>query len=87
MHREIKEYPLDFAILFASFLAVLIFFFHLRFSLPLEQRLLLSLVSFYLLWGLVHHWYHHDLSLRVLGEYFLFAFLALLLGWSVFRFG
>ncbi len=87
MHREIKKYPLDFAILFASFLLVLVFFLYFRFSLSVEKRLLVSLVSFYLLWGIGHHWYHRDLSLRVLGEYLLFAFLALLLGWSVFRFG
>ncbi len=87
MHQEIKKYPLDFAILFISFLVVLAFFFHFRFSFSLEQRLLFSLVGFYLVWGLVHHWRHSDLTVRVVGEYLLFAFLALLLGWTVFRWG
>jgi len=85
MHKELKQYPLDFAILFASFIVVLVFFWHLRHILAAERTLLLGLVSFYLLWGLAHHLYHHDLTAKIMVEYLSFALLALAMGLVLFQ--
>ena len=80
MRKEIKRYPLDFAILFASFAINLAFFWNLRHILAAEKILLLGLVGFYLLWGLSHHLYHRDLTAKVAVEYLSFALLALVMG-------
>jgi len=80
MHKEIRRYPLDFAILFGIFSMVLVFFSQLRHILPAEKLLLFALASFYFLWGIIHHLYHRDLTLRVAIEYASFAALALALG-------
>ncbi len=85
MHKELKQYPLDFAILFASFAIALAFFWNLRHVLAAEKTLLLGLVSFYLLWGLAHHLYHHDLTAKVMVEYLSFALLALVMGLTLFQ--
>ncbi len=80
MQQEIKQYPFDFAVLFASFLAIFLVMWQQRHFITPEKTLLFILVGFYFLWGVGHHWHHHDLTLRIVTEYLSFALLALVLG-------
>lgn len=53
---------------------------------PNLQLISLLMTSFfYVLWGIVHHSLHHDISSKIVIEYVLFAALGVLLVLSVFH--
>lgn len=53
---------------------------------PQVQLIALMLASvLYVLWGVVHHFIHHDISLIIMVEYVLIAVLVITLGFFVIK--
>ena len=45
----------------------------------IQLSIVISMAAAYLVWGIIHHWQHKDLHIKVLFEYVLYAFLAVVI--------
>lgn len=72
MKRYLFKHILQYILILLVSSSVLITLFLLE---DRQQKILIiySLASLYLLWGILHHYYEHDLSLEVVLEYLIFA--------------
>lgn len=81
--KDFSHHPLHYFILLCSQVVGLwgIFWFSHQ---PTMQFYIFSYMSsVYVIWGIVHHYYHKDLHAKIVLEYALFAILALIIFGSV----
>lgn len=81
--KEIKEHFGHYLILLAILVFGTLAFFHFQ-RYPQAQIMSVFLTaSFYVLWGIVHHYLEGDLHARVIMEYVAVALLGFLILWSI----
>lgn len=83
LSKDVREHLGHYLVLlFILVFGAIAFFYFQRF--PQAQTVSIFLTaSFYVLWGIVHHYLEGDLHLRVIMEYVAIALLGFLILWSI----
>lgn len=76
---DFAHHPLHYFTLLCILLAGLWGIFWFNYSPALQLGIVISLGVSYVVWGMVHHWYHRDLHIKIIFEYVLVAVLAVLI--------
>lgn len=79
MVSDIHEHPGHYAVLAVWFSLGLILLTLGRFNHTIQSQVLVLIALGYLVWGLVHHYLLHDLHVKIVLEYILFAALVMIL--------
>lgn len=77
--KDIISHPLHYFSLLCLLGVGLWGIFWFDYSRVIQLRIVISLGVAYVMWGMVHHWYHRDLHLKVVWEYLLVAVLAVVI--------
>lgn len=77
--REIKKYPLSFALLLLAFIVFIILFFVFATDPHFQRRLVYFAGGFYFIWSLLYHYQKGDLNLSLVIEYLVVALLGAIL--------
>lgn len=73
MIDEIRRHPAHYFILFVMLFMSLAIFTIFSYNRVVQKSVIVALGVGYILWGVLHHFIHGDLTRRVLVEYILFA--------------
>jgi len=76
---DFARHPLHYFTLLCVLLAGLWGIFWFDHNAALQLGIVISLGVAYVVWGMVHHWYHRDLHVKIVLEYVLMASLAVLI--------
>lgn len=79
LEKDLSRHPLHYFVLLCAQLVGLWGIFWFSYSPTTQFAIIIYMSISYVVWGLFHHQQHHDLKLRILLEYILFALLAVLL--------
>ncbi len=82
LERAIKHLP-HIASLYAIFIVAAIVFIAFSYNKAVQVAAIAAAASAYLVWGIVHHLIHNDLTIPVIIEYIAFALLGFVVGISV----
>ncbi len=77
--KHLPHYLALLGILFFGFLAFILFSYDRGFQIAVAIAVAVS----YVIWGIIHHWLHHDLYLAVVIEYIAVAALGLFIVFSL----
>ncbi|MDO8488417.1 MAG: hypothetical protein Q7S31_03860 [bacterium] len=76
---DFAHHPLHYFTLLCILLAGLWGIFWFDYNRILQLGIVVSLGVSYIVWGIVHHWYHGDLHVKIVLEYVLVAIMAVLI--------
>ncbi len=79
MRNNFEKNLTSYLILFGGL--ILGFFFFLFFSYNRQLQLILGIIMsiYYLIWGIIHHWFKKDLTIKVFVEYFLISLIGVVI--------
>lgn len=80
---DFAHHPLHYFTLLCILLVGLWGLFWFDYNPAIQLGIVISLGAAYVVWGVVHHFYHGDLHLKIIAEYVLMAILAVLIFGSI----
>ena len=77
--KDFSHHPLHYFTLLCIQLVGLWGIFWFSYSRMTQLTIVISMAVSYIIWGIIHHYEHHDLHFKIISEYILVAVLAVLL--------
>ena len=77
--KDFAHHPLHYFVLLCLLMVGLWGLFWFDYSPLIQLAILVSMSASYVTWGIVHHWHHRDLHIKIVFEYLVIAIFAVLL--------
>ncbi len=77
--KDFAHHPLHYFVLLCLLMVGLWGLFWFDYSPLIQLAILVSMSVSYVTWGIVHHWHHRDLHIKIVFEYLVIAIFAVLL--------
>lgn len=77
--KDFAHHPLHYFVLLCIMVVGLWGIFWFDYNQSLQLGIVISLAISYVAWGVVHHWQHKDLHIKIIFEYLLVAIFAILI--------
>ena len=77
MKKKIKKHFIYYLSLFLIFFCGLVLTLLAAPNIKLQSGIILLTIVFYVIWGILHHYLNHELTLKIMIEYILIGFLGM----------